>query len=640
MKLVDTQYSEESDWLLQEKIELEGKELLIQPLPHLNLNESGKYTTEYYVVDQQIVIAVSSGTPGVPDIEKGVEIIRQIIDDFGKKKYYFIWDVTRVKKIGVKIRKRIFEEKAKLDKFWISQYAIVSTPLKILFKLYLTVFPEKTVNSYATSSILSAIRLILNSDKYKENSSIKYQSPFQTTKDELNKLSKEEIISRYLDVEKTHNERILQIFNAVGKISWDASFKPVPIDIEENDPYFDLVHLINVVQYDVQDIINDLVDLNQNLEMKVAERIVDIIDKESNLRSILDNSDSETWLINNRYELIDFNHRFYKSFCKLNSSEPEVHCNILDLIDDPEEVEKWKNRYDTALNGKAGIYIDEVNDNGQLKILEIKTFPINEIGKIKGVSIFVKDISDLKKSELKLIQKNRDLEKVNSELDSFVYRVSHDLRAPLTSILGLINLLKIESDQEKQNYYIDLQEKSVKKLDNFIQDIINLSRNSRQELMIEKIDFSELIKYILEGQYFSDYANAIEKRVNIDESGEFYTDRKRLGIILNNLISNGIKYCDLRNENPFIEINVNADEDSTIIEISDNGIGISDDHLNKIFTMFYRAHQDNSGSGLGLYIVKETIDKLYGSVSVKSQLRQGSKFTVKLPNLKEMNQMS
>lgn len=622
---------------MQEKVEIEGKSFEIKPLYQLNINENGQYSTEYYIIDNQILVAISSGTPSVSDIENGSKILNQIINDYRQDQYYFIWDITGLKKLPVKVRKKIIEEKNILDSNWKSQYLVVNGTMKMLFKLYMIVFPEKISNAYATTSVQSALHLILQKGKYPSPKKIKYHSPFNSTMDQLKKLSKEDLIKKVLEIEKMHNERTLQIFNTIGKISWDASFQPMPIDIDENDPYFDLINVINLIQNDVQDIISDLVDLNQNLEMKVAERIVDIIDKESNLRSILDNSDSETWLINSRYELIDFNHKFYKSFIKKNSSSPEINKNILNLIDDENERDKWKIRYDAALKGRAGIYIDEVNDEGQLKILEIKTFPINEIGKIKGVSIFIKDITDLKKSELKLIQKNRDLEKVNSELDSFVYRVSHDLRAPLTSILGLINLLKIESDPEKQKYYMNLQEKSVKKLDNFIQDIINLSRNSRQELSIEKIDFEELVKYIMEGQHFSEYSDIIEKRIQINSNGDFFTDRKRLGIILNNLISNGIKYCNPRNENPFIEIKVDSSEDKSVINIRDNGTGIADDHINKIFTMFYRAHQDNSGSGLGLYIVKETIDKLYGTITVKSQLRQGSVFTVTLPNLKDIN---
>ncbi len=631
---------EEKNWIFQERIFLEDAALEVKPIIQVNLNENGTYSTEYFLVQKNIIIAISEGLPSIEDIENGSKILKQIIKEQGASKYHFIWDITSVKKLGVKVRKKILEERVTLDGKIDQEFLVVSGALKMLFKLFMIVFPEKIKNTGATSTIQSALKIILGIKENKLNASTGYQSPFKSTKEELEGLSKDELIQKILDVEKLHNDRTLQIYNTIGKISWDSSFKPMPIKIEDDDPYFDLINVINLIQNDVQDIISDLIDLNQNLEMKVAERIVDIIDKESNLRAILDNSDSETWLINNRYELIDFNHCFYTLFIKKNSVTPEINQNVLDLIKHDEEREKWKARYDSALKGNPGIFIDEVNDEGQLKIMEVKTFPINEVGKIKGVSIFTKDITDLKKSELKLIQKNRDLEKVNSELDSFVYRVSHDLRAPLTSILGLINLLQMETDMEKQKYFIGLQEKSVRKLDDFIQDIINLSRNSRQELEVEKINFEDLVRYIIEGQHFSEYSDIIEKKVNINVKADFYTDKKRLGIVLNNLVSNGIKYCNPRQDQPMIEIDVTADDEKSVIKIKDNGMGIADDHITKIFTMFYRAHQDNSGSGLGLYIVKETIEKLYGTVTVKSQMRYGSTFTVTLPNLKEINKIS
>ena len=319
MKLTKAPYWEESNWLLQDKIEVDEKIYEVKPLYQLNINENGRYSTEYYLIDNQIIVALSSGIPSIKDIEKGVKLLQQITSECGRKDYYFIWDITNVNKLPVKVRKKIIEEKNSLDNHWISQYLVVNGTMKMLFKLYMIVFPEKIKNAFATYSIKSALSMIFNEENYISPEKIKYHSPFKSTREELKGFNKDQLIDKVLEIEKMHNERTLQIFNTIGKISWDATFQPVPIEIDESDPYFDLINVINLIQNDVQDIITDLVDLNQNLEMKVAERIVDIIDKESNLRSILDNSDSETWLINNRYELIDFNHRFYKSFIKKNT---------------------------------------------------------------------------------------------------------------------------------------------------------------------------------------------------------------------------------------------------------------------------------------------------------------------------------
>jgi signal transduction histidine kinase len=256
--------------------------------------------------------------------------------------------------------------------------------------------------------------------------------------------------------------------------------------------------------------------------------------------------------------------------------------------------------------------------------MKLKTFPIQETGKIKGVSVFIEDITQLKRSHLKLIEKNRDLQKVNKELDSFVYRVSHDLRAPLTSILGLISLMKIETNPEKVNEYIALQEKSILKLDLFIKEIINLSRNSRLGITVSEIDFEALVKEIYEGQHYASSSDNIRRLVEVESGIHFFTDRQRLSIILHNLISNGLKYVDPHEADPYVKVQVSTADDKCIIEVIDNGIGISEVFLPKIFEMFFRATQDFSGSGLGLYIVRETVEKLKGKITVKSGVRQGS----------------
>ena len=371
------------------------------------------------------------------------------------------------------------------------------------------------------------------------------------------------------------------------------------------------------------------------MELKIAERIVEFIDKESNLRSILDNSDRITWLINSRYELIDFNLAFTKEIKKRYRKTPAINQQALDLLETESDKIYWKDKFDAALSGKPGVYLDQDTIDGNEHVWEIKTFPIKGSGRIKGVSIFIEDITELKDSQFKLIEKNRDLQKVNSELDSFVYRVSHDLRAPLTSLLGLISLMKIETNPEKLKDYITLQEQSINRLDAFIKEIINLSRNSRLGVTVSKIDFHRLLDDIFDQQSYSDTSKTVERIYEIDDQAELYSDQQRLSIILHNLISNALKYINPHQEKPFVKIKVFENEDNCVIEVEDNGIGIADVYMPKIFEMFFRAAQEYSGSGLGLYIVKETVQKLKGKISVKSKMREGTTFRVILPTLKD-----
>jgi signal transduction histidine kinase/ligand-binding sensor domain-containing protein len=233
-------------------------------------------------------------------------------------------------------------------------------------------------------------------------------------------------------------------------------------------------------------------------------------------------------------------------------------------------------------------------------------------------------------------KRNAELRKVNSELDRFVYSASHDLRAPLASILGLINVARLD-DADHVHEYLKKIEISVKKLDGFVRDIIDFSRNARVELEAEPIDFKTLINEVIDNLMYLDEKNEIKRIVNVVEKGVFYTDKKRLGIVLSNLVSNSIKYFNPRADGPFLEVTATCDEKQATIVVKDNGIGIGEEHMDHIFKMFYRGDAASRGSGLGLYIVKETLDKIKGGIKATSVYGKGSTFTVTLTSLKKMS---
>lgn len=224
------------------------------------------------------------------------------------------------------------------------------------------------------------------------------------------------------------------------------------------------------------------------------------------------------------------------------------------------------------------------------------------------------------------------LSKANKELDEFVYRASHDLRAPVASVLGLINLAKDEWDVTKLKEYVDLKEQSVLKLDSLIKDIIQFSRNSHLRINTDEINFEELVKTSLDSLKHFQAAAMIKKTFEINVKSPFISDQFRLEIILDNLISNGIRYANLDMPEPMLNIKIDADQEKTVICVSDNGVGVAKDQKDKIFDMFYRGTDDNTGSGLGLYIVKETVDKLNGEITVSSPHKKGCEFTVTIPN--------
>lgn len=231
-------------------------------------------------------------------------------------------------------------------------------------------------------------------------------------------------------------------------------------------------------------------------------------------------------------------------------------------------------------------------------------------------------------------KKNIELAKTNAELDRFVYSVSHDLRSPIASMLGLVNLSKMEKDPASLYHYEELKEKSLLKLDSFIRDILDYSRNSRTEIRAELVDWQNFMLQSIEQHKHSEEAKNIQITFDIVQTQNFYTDLHRVKIIFNNLLSNAIRYSDKYKEKRTIHIQIIVDIDFASIKCIDNGIGIEGEHISKIFDMFYRANIDSKGSGLGLYIVAEAVQKMNGQITASSQIGQGTTFSIKLPNQK------
>lgn len=243
-------------------------------------------------------------------------------------------------------------------------------------------------------------------------------------------------------------------------------------------------------------------------------------------------------------------------------------------------------------------------------------------------SIMVKKMVQSKKE---IEDKNSDLISVNKELDKFVYSVSHDLRSPITSLKGLVEIIKDEEDPEQTKEYLKMMNQILDKQDNFIRDIIDYSKNNRTKVIIEPINLSELVKDVISQLKYCEGATTITFTNEISVK-TVHTDSFRLKIILNNLLSNAIKYADLKKEQPFISIKAYDIKNTSIIEVEDNGIGINPKYQSRIFDMFFVTNNDNKGTGLGLYIVKEAIENINGEISVDSKINVGTKFTVTIPH--------
>jgi signal transduction histidine kinase len=224
------------------------------------------------------------------------------------------------------------------------------------------------------------------------------------------------------------------------------------------------------------------------------------------------------------------------------------------------------------------------------------------------------------------------LDKANKELDRFLYSTSHDLRAPIASILGLTYLGKMEFEEERARTFMDMIEARVKKLDMVIGDILSLSRSKKMDVKLEKINFKDLLDNSIMDIKFNKGASSISLDYTHDASHVLQSDFNQMKIVLNNLLANAVKYHNLDQPNPFIRVLFQRENDVVKIAIQDNGKGIAEANLPKIFEMFYRASLDTEGTGLGLYIVREALSKVHGTIEVVSELGKGSTFTIILEN--------
>lgn len=273
-----------------------------------------------------------------------------------------------------------------------------------------------------------------------------------------------------------------------------------------------------------------------------------------------------------------------------------------------------------------------------------------------GEDIFdgaVRDITEIKMAEDKLTRLNEELRKQNLalasreeelnvalrelsdrnfELDQLVYKTSHDLRSPLTSILGLVNIAKIDEDREHQAEYLGRIEKSILKLDEFVRSMLNYAKASRTEVKMEPFELKTLIENCINDLEYLENFKQVKTTLTIDGKSESFTsDPLRLKIIFSNIISNAYKYINPEADNSYLKITAVFKPTALVITFKDNGIGIHKSQIKKIFDMFYRATEKSEGSGLGMYIVKQSVNKLGGEISVESKVNVGTTFKIVLP---------
>lgn len=293
----------------------------------------------------------------------------------------------------------------------------------------------------------------------------------------------------------------------------------------------------------------------------------------------------------------------------------------------PEELRNEGIDLNNLITSNRLISVETIRKHKLGKLVNVILYgvPVMQDNQTIGIYGVYVDISDRKRVE-------EELKVRNAELDNFVYKVSHDLRAPLSSILGLVNLAKLPGNTDNPMDYIDIVGAKVDHLDHFITDVLSHSKNLKMEVTVSRIDLGQVIDRTFDELDYLDGAKDLARNIKI-EGIEFYNDPWRVAEIFRNLISNAIKYRNIRERNqPEVSVKIHVDNLRADISFADNGIGIEEKNLARIFEMFYRATEQSDGSGIGLYIVKNAIEKLGGQISVASRPGQGTRFNIILPN--------
>jgi len=419
----------------------------------------------------------------------------------------------------------------------------------------------------------------------------------------------------------SHNNRL--VFCGSPWITSEDDFSKSNLYISDfalHDSVLDLLQVTGSLQMEFNDkaILNIEIEKQKKFYENLFDNIpldIGVFDNELRYKFLNKNAvkDNEVrkWLINKT--IID-----YYEFRNLDMQLADERQALLQKAITEKVAVRWQDIY------------NEFSDNEKVVLRELFPYEDNE-GRNYLLAYGV-DITLQKKDRDELILKNKELEKLNGELDSLVYSITHDLRTPVLALMGLLDIIYESRGIGSENQeYLSLMRKSILRLDETIREILNYSRNARTDIVFTEINLLDYVNQSFESvQYYVDYEIKLETSIQADCA--FYSDENRLTTLLNNLISNAVKYSRENNGNAFIKFSAKIDPTNCVITIEDNGEGIPYNQQEMVFKIFHRASSTKTGSGLGLFICSEIIKKLAGKITLESIPLQGTKFTITIPN--------
>jgi signal transduction histidine kinase len=226
------------------------------------------------------------------------------------------------------------------------------------------------------------------------------------------------------------------------------------------------------------------------------------------------------------------------------------------------------------------------------------------------------------------------LDEINKERDNFVYRTSHDLKGPINSVIGLIALIRLETSEEARLDLLTMQELALCKLKEKIAELLEHARQKSIVIgvMQEEISFKKIVEDVFFQHKFMENARSMRMEVVCEQEDVFYSDAKLVEAVVMNLVSNSIKYANLNQLEPFIEVKVTTTAHQACLKVIDNGIGISAEHRDKVFAQFYQVAKTEGSNGFGLSAVQDMVRKMKGTVELESEVGKGTTITITLPS--------
>lgn len=377
-----------------------------------------------------------------------------------------------------------------------------------------------------------------------------------------------------------------------------------------------------------------VVTSHQNItERKKAEELLQR--SKSNLKAIIENNEATIFSIDREYRYITFNERLKRSLKEIYDVDIHPGDMVFDLGEhfNDEEKKFWLEIYSRAFSGEPVKFERRFNVNEIEVFMDFSIYPIWEQDKVIGLSCYVMDITKEKNNEIYKDKLSSDVMQRNKNLEQFSYIVSHNLRSPVANILGLTAVLQGDglTEEMKREMLAGLFS-SVDKLDEVIKDlnqILQIKKDVAERK--EMVCISSLIKDIEQslGKFIQNEGARIV--LNQIEHDKIFTIKSYLYSILYNLISNSLKYRRT-NVSPVIEISCRTEEDKLLIKVKDNGLGIDlKKKGDQIFGLYKRFHVDAAdGKGMGLFMVKTQVEAIGGTISVASEVNEGTEFTIEM----------